>query len=85
MKKGRVMACAGKVSYASFKQAERAIKSITRHTDHDKSKESGKMRPYQCPFCQQWHFGHQRKSHHGGPKRPPLTPIHLLPQELRPK
>lgn len=46
-------ACFGKEPL-TFAQAERQLKRFNRRIDRHAA---GKLRPYRCQFCRQWHIG----------------------------
>jgi len=46
--------CSGKKKYASRAEANSALSTQRRYGE----KIDG-IRPYQCPFCEGWHLGHE--------------------------
>lgn len=52
-RRAEMSACFGKEPL-TFAQAERQLKRLNRRIDRHAA---GKLRPYRCQFCRQWHIG----------------------------
>ena len=51
--------CAGKVSFGTWKEADRAMRSVIRLSG---GKGDAPMAVYCCRYCQMFHFGHGKRS-----------------------
>jgi hypothetical protein len=43
----------GKIVYSSARAAQESLRYIRKPGE-----EGGRLRPYKCPQCKQWHLGH---------------------------
>lgn len=50
-------ACVGKKGFHTWKEADRAMRSVIRQS----SDGSGQMSVYRCRYCQEYHFGTDNK------------------------